>query len=110
VQVRGKINKLVKNFKPEYYFCIRIHQVKHPKNSGNNSVYNVAHAFVTGEGKPNEKRVTFLRTSPTHNSVGFASTATLREQEAFQTGRPLLHWQVGQLPGPFTAKTTSPTP
>jgi hypothetical protein len=56
VQVRGKIDKLVENFRLEYYSCIKIHQVKHPKNSGDNSDYNVAHAFVTGEGKPTEKR------------------------------------------------------
>jgi hypothetical protein len=59
VKVRSEIDILVKNFKPEYYYCVKIHQVKHPKNTTDDADYNVAHEFVIKEGKPNEKRYQF---------------------------------------------------
>lgn len=59
LNVRREIDWLVENFRPEFYSCVKIRQVKHPKNSEDDADYNVAHMFVVAEGKPNEKRYSF---------------------------------------------------
>jgi hypothetical protein len=58
-QVRSKIDVIVRDFKPEYYNCIKIHQVKNTKNAADDAEYNVASEFVVHEGKANELRYKF---------------------------------------------------